>query len=45
MTACMILLILTKEMMAASSRIFTKRSSNCSNINSHSGFPINVHKT
>ena len=36
--------ILTKEMIAASSRIFTKRSSNCSSINSQSGFPAKVHK-
>ena len=35
-------MILTKEMIAASRRIFTKRSSNCSNINSQSGFPDNV---
>ena len=31
--------ILTKEMMAASSRIFTRRSSNCSRNNSHNDLP------
>lgn len=36
-------MILTKEIIAASSKIFTKRSSNCSKTSCHIVLPVNKH--